>query len=127
MGPYAAAPATAAWEMSFTLAEAAPGSYLAIALKGTHGVEGACAALRVDGGPVGAPDRSVSHPSNVWEHVVRQVDSNYTYYVPVTADMIGRRIDAVAMVLQGGRNEFVPEVWLTACPPPHTARELVLT
>ena len=46
---YATVPAVAAWSLSFTLDEAVKGSYLAIPLAGRHGVEGAYAAVRVDG------------------------------------------------------------------------------
>ena len=45
------------------------------------------AAIRVEGRPVGAPSRAVSYPANVWEYFVREVDGNYTYYVPVTGEI----------------------------------------
>jgi hypothetical protein len=120
-------PAKEAWECSFTLDEIPPGSYLAIALNGKHGVEGAYAALRVDGKPVGAPDRSVSYSCNQWEYGVRKRDSNYTYYVPLTEEMIGQRIDAVVLLMKDGISEFKPEVWITAYPIPFERKELVLT
>ena len=125
--PYFRAPAVAAWSLSFTLDEAAKGSYFAIAINGRHGVEGAYAAIRVDGRPVGAPDRSVSYPSNAWEVPVRPSDSNYTYYVPVTEEMVGKKIDAVVLGLRGGVTDIEPEVWITAYPIPFEARELILT
>jgi hypothetical protein len=126
-GSYSEAPAAAAWSLSFELDEAAKGSYLAIAVDGRHGMEGAYAALRADGGLFGAPDRSLSYPSNVWEYCSAESDSNYTYYVPVTEEMLNKRIDAVVLILKGGSNEVKPEVWITAYPVPFEARELVLT
>jgi len=64
-------PATKAWTTSFKLDEIAKGSYLAISINGHHGVEGAYAAIRVDGKQIGVPDRSVGFPSNTWEYPVR--------------------------------------------------------
>jgi len=123
---YGRAPAVAAWSSSFTLDEVPEGSYFAIAINGRHGIEGAYAAIRVDGEPIGAPDRSVSYPSNVWECPARSSDSNYTYYVPATRDMIGKKIDAIVLGLRGGNTDIEPAVWITAYPIPFEARELVL-
>ncbi len=108
-----------AFETSFTLNEIPKGSYLAIALNGKHGDEGAYAAIRVNGKPVGAPDRSLSYKSNAWEYPVPRAESNYTYYIPLTPDMIGAKIDAVVLVLKNGVSEFKPEVWITAYPIPY--------
>ncbi|MHC4069963.1 MAG: hypothetical protein ACYS18_08490 [Planctomycetota bacterium] len=126
-GAYCEAPAAAAWSLSFELDEAAKGSYLAIAVAGRHGTEGAYAALRANGRLVGAPDRSLSYPSNVWEYSNAESESNYTYYVPVTEEMLNKRIDAVVLILKGGSNEVRPEVWITAYPVPFETKELVLT
>jgi hypothetical protein len=115
-----------AWRHSFTLAEVPPGSYLAIALNGEHGVEGAYAAIRVNGKPVGAPDRSVSFPCNPWEYPPRKASSNCTYYVPLTAGMAGAEIDAVVLGMRGGADQFMPELWITAYPAPFGERLLTL-
>ena len=120
--PYNQVTAKAAFESSFVLNEMPKGSYLAIALNGRHGNEGAYVALRVNGNPVGAPDRSLSYRSNTWEYPVPRSDSNYTYYFPVTPDMIGARIEAVVMVMKDGVSEFKPEAWLTAYPIPYKRR-----
>ena len=116
-----------AWQHSFTLAEIPKGSYLAIALNGEHGIEGAYAAIRLNGEPIGAPDRSVSFPSNTWEYPARKRSSNYTYYVPLTEDMKGARIDAVVLGLKNGVDDFRPEVWITSYPAPFSERLLSLT
>ena len=115
-----------AWQHTFTLNEIPKGSYLAIALNGEHGIEGAYAAIRVNGEPVGAPDRSVSFPANTWEYPARKRSSNYTYYVPLTEDMKGARIDAVVLGLRNGQDKFKPEVWITAYPVPFSERLLTL-
>jgi len=124
--PYGRSPAVAAWSLSLTLDEATEASYFAIAINGRHGVEGAYAALRADGKPIGAPDRSVSYPSNAWEVPARNSDSNYTYYVPVTKEMIGKKIDVVVLGLRGGDTDIEPKAWITAYPIPFEMKELVL-
>ena len=119
-------PATQAWVCSFTLQEIPEGSYLAIPIHGKHGIEGAYAALRVDGKPVGAPDRAVSFPSNTWEYPVRQRDQNYTYYVPLHQNMVGKTLDAVVLGLNKEITDLKPEVWITTYPIPYKKRELML-
>ncbi|MCE5279367.1 MAG: hypothetical protein ABFD92_07465 [Planctomycetaceae bacterium] len=117
--PYRCRPAQAAWSAEVTLAEAAPGSFLCIAMEGDHGRDGAWAAARVNGKPVGCPDRAVSFDSNIWEadFGLRQVASNYTYYLPVTPDMIGAKIEVIAMSLWLGRQNIRPQVWITSLEP----------
>jgi len=116
-----------AWQHSFTLGEIPKGSYLAIALNGEHGIEGAYAAIRVNGEPIGAPDRSVSFPANTWEYPVWNLPSNYTYYVPLTEDMKGAKIDAVVLGMKNCLDNFKPEVWITAYPAPLSEQILTLT
>jgi hypothetical protein len=124
--PYAKTPAVAAWSLSFELEDVLPGSYLAIPLPGRHKAEGAFAAARVGGRLVGAPSRAVSYNANVWEAPVQVVDGNYTYFVPLTSDMRGQRIDVVVLVMKDGANEIQPEAWVTAYPSPFAAKQLVL-
>ncbi|UCE98856.1 MAG: hypothetical protein JSV82_06620 [Planctomycetota bacterium] len=126
-GPYTKAPAVTAWSLSFVLDEAPAGGYLAIPVIGQHGKERAYAALRIDGEFVGAPDRSLSYPSNVWEYCNAESDSDYTYYVPVTQKMLNKKIDVVVLILKGGSNNVKPEVWITAYPIPFQRKELILT
>jgi len=126
-GRYRSAPATGAWSLKFTLDEAAGGAYLAIACHGRHGAEAVYAALRVADGYAGAPTRSPSYPSNTWECAVRQTDGHYTYYIPVTDEMVGPPLEAVALLLKGGESDIRVEAWLTAYPVPLAGRELVLT
>ncbi len=124
--PYESKRATHAWAASFTLEEIPKGSYLAVALEGEHGDEGAYAALRVDGVPVGSPDRAVSFPSNTWEYFNEERESHYTYYFPLERSMTGKSIEVVVLVLAGGKNEFQPHVYLTAYPVPFEEKELIL-
>ncbi len=124
---YPRVPAVKAWQHSFTLDQIPPGSYLAVALDGEHGIEGAYAALRVNGKPIGAPDRSISYPSNPWEYPPRRSNSDSTYYIPLTPDMVGAKIDAVVLGLQGHKAAITPSVWITAYPAPYHPLLLTLS
>jgi hypothetical protein len=125
-GLYAKTPAVKAWRGSFVLDEAAKGSYLVIPVAGRHGREGATAALRIDGRLVGALDRCPAFPTNVWEFRVQPRDADYTFYVPVTRDMVGRTIEASVLGLNKDLLDLKPEAWITAYPIPYVAKELVL-
>jgi hypothetical protein len=124
--PYRSMTAKAAFEHSIVLNEIPKGSYLAVALNGMHGIEGAYAALRVNGKLIGAPDRSLSYRSNTWEYPVPSDDSNYTYYFPLTEEMKGSKIDVVVLVMKEGVAKFNPEVWITAYPIPYEKKELII-
>jgi hypothetical protein len=97
-----------------------------IAVEGEHGVEGAYAALKVDGRLVGCPDRSPSFPSNTWEYVNARRDKNYTYYAPIRKDMIGKRIEAYELAYDEKKIDLQPVVWITAYPPPYENKVLEL-
>ncbi len=119
-------PAVSAWSLLFHLKEIHKNSYLAVALNGHHGNEGAYAALRIDNKYHGAPDRSVSFPSNTWEYYNVESDSNYTYYFPLEPEMKGKDLEMFVLILQDGVNEIKPEAWITGYPIPFESCELVL-
>jgi hypothetical protein len=121
--PYS--PAVQAWQLRFRIQEAPEGSYFAIALPGQYGKEGAYATIRVGDRLVGAPDRAVSYPANPWEYSNVDADSNYTYYIPVTPDMVGKELEVVALAFQ--KTEMTPAAWITAYPIPYVSRRIVLS
>jgi len=123
---YSTRPIVDAWKMTFTPNEIAKNSYLAVAMNGNHGDEGVYSALLIDGKPYGAPDRAVSFPSNTWEYYNVEMESDYTYYFPLSEDMIGKKIDVFALIRKDGVNEIQPEAWITAYPIPFESRELIL-
>ena len=125
-GSYVTAPAARAWGATIRIDEAAANSYLAIPIFGEHGVEGAYVALRVNGELRGAPDRAGPYPTNVWEYLVAERESGYTYYVPVTDDMIGASIDVFVLGLNPETEDLRSEVWITAYPAPFAELELTL-
>ena len=124
--PYARFKAEAAWSLSTVVNEIHPGTYLALALEGEHGIEGAYAAIRVDGLAVGAPDRSPSYPCNAWEYHVQRANSHYTFYIPLRKEMEGRKIDIVVLGMKGGEKNFKANAYLTCYPVPYQKMELKL-
>lgn len=114
------------WKAEFILDEIAPGSYLCVALNGSHGVEGAYAAATVDGKLRGAPDRAQSYPSNTWEYVNSRTDKNYTYYIPVSQQDAGKTIEVYVLGFDKDRLDFEPEVYITANPVPYEKLKLIL-
>jgi hypothetical protein len=115
-----------AWKHQFKLTEIPKGSYLCIAINGQHGIEGAVAALKINGQYVGCPDRSPSYKSNTWEYRVIESDKNYTYYVPLTEDMKDKSIEAYVLVFNKDKSDLKPEVWITAYPAPFERKTLIL-
>ena len=117
---------TDVWNSEFTLDEIPAGSYLCVAIDGKHGVEGAFAGFKIDGKYVGCADRAPSFQCNPWECPVRTVETGYTYFLPLTEDMVGKKIEAFVMGL-GDKDEHKdlrPEVWITSYPIPFETKTL---
>jgi hypothetical protein len=115
-----------AWHSRVQVDHLIPGAKLAIAIEGTHGVEGAYAALVVGEGYVGCPDRAASYPSNTWEYVNARRDRGYTYFAPVTREMIGKPIDVWVLAYDEEHTDLRPVVWHTADPRPVDGKLLEL-
>jgi hypothetical protein len=115
-----------AWQARIELTEWVEGSYLCVALEGTHGVEGAYAAFKVDGQYVGCADRAPSFPSNTWEYVNARREGNYTYYAPVTRSMIGNSIEVFVLAYNEKHTDIHPVVWVSAYPIPLEEKLLTL-
>jgi hypothetical protein len=119
---------TKAWTAPVAIKQCAEGSYLCVALNGKHGVEGAYAALRTeDGRYIGAPDRSTSYPSNPWEFLNSKRDNSYTYYIPITPDLVGQPLEVVILGAGTAEDTLQPVVWQTAHNIPFTGKTLTLT
>jgi hypothetical protein len=115
-----------AWSLKFLLDEIPAGSYLCIAINGEHGVERAFAGVKVDGKYTGCPDRAPSFKSNTWEVGVRTSGKNYTYYLPLNKEMIGKEIEAIVLAFDKDLLDLHPEVYITAYPAPYQKKILVL-
>jgi hypothetical protein len=71
---------------SIVLPEVTDPGYIAVALNGRHGDEGAFCVAEIDGQLCGFPRRAPDFKANVWEHIVCSEDSNYTYYLDIPAE-----------------------------------------
>ncbi|MDR1502885.1 MAG: hypothetical protein LBT43_10570 [Prevotella sp.] len=116
-----------AWSAFFQLNEIPKNSYIAVAINGEHGIEGAYAALKVEGKYVGAPSRAVSYPANPWENVTAKTVSNYTYFFPLTEDMKDKKIEAFVFGYDNNKVDIRPEIWISAYPVPHEEKIMTVT
>ena len=112
--PYGAKTVSAVKSCTFVLPAVADGEYLAIALNGEHGHEGAYCVAEIDGQLTGCPDRASAYRVNVWECRVRPNDRNYTYYLPLDASMSGKEITLHAMFCDPEKTDVCCDVYL--CP-----------
>lgn len=110
--------------VTVTKEQAAKGVFLAVALDGTHGVEGAYPVALCRGEYLTFPDRAPSYPSNAWECPVRQVNSHYTYYLPVTEQMAGEPIQIT--LLQTDKAEYPVQVYLCGDYGPRAGKTVTL-
>jgi hypothetical protein len=108
-------PVTKAWKTEFTLDKINNGDYLCVAIDGKHGVEGAYAGFKIDDLYVGSPDRAPSFASNTWEYTYSQADGNYTYYLPLSKEMEGKKIESFVLGFHNDM-EISPRIWITAYP-----------
>lgn len=115
-----------AWHGRILLDDSVPGGKLCIAIEGVHGVEGAYAALKMGARYIGAPDRAAAYPSNTWEYVNARTDRGYTYYVPITPDMIGSPIDVYVIGYDEEHTDLHPVVWQSVDPVPVPGKVLEL-
>jgi hypothetical protein len=114
------------WKTSVVLDEIPKGSYLCVAINGKHGRDGAYAAAKVDGKMIGAPDRAPSYLCNPWELFNSRTDENYTYYIPLKDEYIGKNIEVFVMGYDKENLTYKPDLWITAYPQPMEKIKLVL-
>ena len=117
-------PAVSCWSRTVKVEGVVPGAKLAVAVEGHHGSNGAWVAARIDGHPVGFPDRAPSYPSNTWEYKNVDPAGNTTHYLPLRPEWAGRDIEV--FLLLTGEADVVPTVHLTADDPPLVRRRLTL-
>lgn len=126
-GSYAKMKFTKSWTGNVRVNEAAGDAYMCVALNGKHGIEGAYVALRTrDGRYIGSPDRATSFPCNPWEGSSCKRDSNYTYYFPITPEMVGQDLEVVVLGTAASEDSLRPEVWQTAHAAPFVEKLLIL-
>lgn len=96
----------------FTLPEKCAGEYIAVALNGVHGVEGAYCVAEMDGQLIGFPDRASAYQANSWERYVGKSDANYTYYLPLEASMSGKRIKLYALFCNSDKTDVKCDIYI---------------
>jgi len=85
------------------------GCFIAVGLEGLHGLDAAFAVLDIDGQIMGAPERAPSYRANVWECIAcvsSSRDHHYTYYFPVSKDMLDRDITVRVLGLDDERKDY---------------------
>ena len=100
-----------------TLRKVHSNSLLCIALEGKHGNEGAYVAAKINDTYVGCSNRSISYPSNTWQKLNKESDSNYTYFVPLSADMSLEKLEIFVMCYDENNIKIVPRVYMTSDDP----------
>ena len=115
-----------AWKTTVVLDEVPSNSYLCVAINGKHGKEGAYVAAKIDGELIGAPDRAPSLLCNPWESFNARRDENYTYYIPVAEEYIGKEIELFVLGYDKENIGFSSEAWISAYPFPWEKIDLVL-
>jgi hypothetical protein len=118
--------AVKAWKSTITLDEVPANSYLCVAINGVHGKEGAYVSAKVDGKLVGAPDRAPSMLCNPWEYFSTGATKNYTYYIPMKKEYIGKSIELFVLGYDKANLNYESEVWISAYPFPWERTKLVL-
>jgi len=114
-----------AWQLDVTLKSITQGSFLAVAIPGEIGNEGAYAAMRVGDEWVGAPDRAPSYPANTFELQVKPVNGNYTYYFPLKPEWTGQPLEVVVLGTDTAK-KAKPYVMLAHKPVPLAHKRLVV-
>ncbi|OQA75393.1 MAG: hypothetical protein BWY31_04689 [Lentisphaerae bacterium ADurb.Bin242] len=111
------------WKTDFEIEDVAEGGYIAVALNGVHGEEGAYVAFLIDEIPYGCPDRAPSFPTNPYEFVTLRRDSGYTYYFPLSQALKGKHATVFVMGCDSLHLAFTPTAYL--CCPPDRGRERI--
>lgn len=106
------------WNATFTLNQIPINSYLCVAVNGKCGEEGVLAGFKINGKPVGCPDRAPSYKSNTWESQVRTTDHDYTFYLPLTPDLSGASFEAYVMSFKNDEklHDLDIKVYMSAYP-----------
>jgi hypothetical protein len=118
--------AVKAWKSTITLDEVPANSYLCVPINGVHGKEGAYVAAKIDGKLVGAPDRAPSMLCNPWEYFASGPSKNYTYYIPMKEEYIGKSSEIFVLGYDKANLNYKSEVWISAYPYPWERTKLVL-
>lgn len=119
--------ATATWKCKIKLDEIHKGSYLVIPIFGKHIPECIYAAAKCGKTLIGASHRAPSYPSNTFENLIRP-GNNYSYFIPLKKEFANKEIEIYLLGDDKYSGSTISsEVWITAYPSPHVARNLILS
>jgi len=114
------------WKTTFKLSEIPKGSYLCLAINGEHGTEEAYAGAKIDGKLIGFPDRALAYPSNAWEYYSSNRSGNYTYYLPLSEDMVNKPFEVYTLAYNADKLNIKPELFISSNPAPYEKITLIL-
>jgi hypothetical protein len=114
-----------AWKNNITLTEAGNGSYLALAVPGKYKNDKVFSVLKIGDQLISPTDRSPSFLYNNWEHYETK-PGNYTFYFPVTSEMVNKKIEVILIGSEDGLQKIKPEIWITNYLKPLEQKTLVL-
>ncbi|WP_373494678.1 hypothetical protein [Aquiflexum sp.] len=115
-----------AWKGQIRINEITISSYLAVAIEGDYGQDGAFAVISINDQLIGAYDRSPGFVANHWEHHLAEQNGNYTYYFKLTPEMVNQDVDVFVIGTKEVQNIERPQVWITAYPIPFEKKKLIL-
>jgi len=75
---------------------------------------------------MGFPRRAPSYPVNPWEMGVDRRAHKCSYFLDLTPEMAGKKMEVVILAQKEIQGEHKPAVWLNSYPNPYESKELVL-
>jgi len=93
-------------------ADARKSAFIAVGFDGRHGDEGVYVVGELDGKLYGCPDRASSYPVNPWECAATVEDRFFTYYLPVSEEMRGRKVKLHVMEMDAQCENVPVNVYL---------------
>jgi len=118
--------ARGAYRLSTTITEAGPNAFLAIPLEAGWNRPGACAFVRINGKSKVASFTAISIPEALQRKKTALAVICSGFYVPVTAEFIGKKIDIFLLLPDDSRADIKPECYITAYPHPYESKQLIL-
>lgn len=115
-----------AWSAKFSINDYHPTSYLAVAIEGNYGADGAFAVIKTSNGLLAAFDRSPAYVANHWEHYLAPQKGHYTYYFKIPTWLKNDDFEVIVLGTNNVEKIETPEVWLTSYPLPFIKKKLVL-
>ncbi len=119
-------PARKAYRLSTTITEAAPNTLLAIPLEAGCNRLNACAFVRISGKSGIASFATISIPDSLRHKKTAPAVICPAFYVPVTADIIDKKINIFLLLHDDSQPAIKPECYITAYPHPYESKRLIL-